>query len=110
MDRRPQGAEEAVLTMDEKTENEIPPDIRIAMAACPAMREYEAWRVVVYSRSGSFYFRGNNSGLDWKTRRNAQNEADRFNKYWRKNDGEIAVVRRFRITERELPDEDAAGA
>lgn len=86
MDGGPEGAEEAVLTMDGKTENEIPPDIRIAMAACPAVREYETWRIVVYSGDGTFYFRGNNSGLDWKTRRNAQKEADWFNKWWRNTD------------------------
>ena len=79
---------------------EIPPDIKLAMAVSPVRQEYLAWRVVAYKPDGSYYFVPNNKGYDYKLKRNAENEARRHNNW---NRGSVfAVVKRIKIVETEI--------
>ena len=97
-----------VPTKPEEPDREPPPDIKLAMAVRPVSTSEETWRVVVYERGGSFCFRGSRTSLDWKTRRNAQKEADIYNRCWRGKDGDsFAVVKRVRVTVEEVPEEKA---
>ena len=78
-----------------------PPAVELAMAVNPVSTSEETWRVVVYRPDGSFFFWGNRSGPDWKTRRNAEKEAASYNAAWSRA-GEFAVVRRVRVTVEEI--------
>lgn len=85
--------------MEEEVQ-EIPPDIKLAMAVSPVRQEYSAWRVVAYKPDGSYYFVPNNKGYDYKLKRNAENEARRHNNWHR---GSVfAVVKRIKIVETEI--------
>lgn len=78
---------------------EIPSDIKLVMAVNPVRQEYLAWRVVAYKPDGSYYFVPNNKGYDYKLKRNAENEARRYNNQYR---GSVfAVVKRIKIIETE---------
>lgn len=78
---------------------EIPPDIKLAMAVSPVRQEYLAWRVVAYKPDGSYYFVPNNKGYDYKLKRNAEKEAHRHNNW---HHGSVfAVVKRIKIVETE---------
>jgi len=78
---------------------EVPSDIKLAMAINPVKREYFAWRVVAYKSDGSYYFVPNNSGYDYKLKRNAEAEAARHTR-WHHGDV-FAVVKRIKIIETE---------
>lgn len=79
---------------------EIPSDIKLVMAVNPVRQEYLAWRVVAYKPDGSYYFVPNNKGYDYKLKRNAENEARRYNNQYR---GSVfAVVKRIKIVETEI--------
>ena len=79
---------------------EIPPDIKLVMSVSPVRQEYLAWRVVVYKPDGSYYFVPNNSGYDYKLKRNAENAARHHNNMHR---GSVfAVVKRIKIVETEI--------
>ena len=79
---------------------EIPPDIKLAMAVSPVRREYLAWRVVAYKPDGSYYFVPNNSGYDYKLKRNAENAARRYNNCHYRS--VFAVVKWIKIVEAEI--------
>lgn len=80
---------------------EIPPDIQLVMSVNPTRREYCAWRVVAYKPDGSWYFVPNNSGYDYKLKRNAEQAARRHNNwYWQHAD--FAVVKKIKVTETEV--------
>ena len=83
----------------ENETREIPPDIQLAMSVNPVKREYFAWRVVAYKADGSYYFVPNNSGYDYKLKRNAEAEAVRHTS-WHHGDV-FAVVKRIKISETE---------
>ena len=78
---------------------EIPSDIKLVMAVNPVRQEYLAWRVVAYKPDGSYYFVPNNKGYNYKLKRNAENEARRYNN---QHHGSVfAVVKRIKIIETE---------
>ena len=108
MDEEPEIADSFTPDKLEPPDREPPPNIKLVMAVHPVSTSKETWRVVVYKRDGSFCFRRNNSGLDWKTKRNAQKEADMYNKWWGNKDRSgFAVVKRVRVTVEEIPEEMA---
>lgn len=78
---------------------EIPSDIKLVMAVNPVRQEYLAWRVVAYKPDGSYYFVPNNKGYDYKLKRNAENEARRYNNQY--HGSVFAVVKRIKIIETE---------
>ena len=78
---------------------EIPPDIKLAMAVSPVRQEYSAWRVVAYKPDGTYYFVPNNSGYDYKLKRNAEQAACRHNRWQHTS---FAVVKRIKVVETEI--------
>jgi len=78
---------------------EIPPNIQLVMSVNPVRQEYCAWRVVAYNPDGSWYFVPNNSGYDYKLKRNAEQAARRHNNW---QHASFAVVKKIKVAETEV--------